>query len=83
MNDKIFVEDIVKHITLKHGYTLTHNHTVIKELFNQVNRHLNDNKSIDIPLFGIMFSKRCVRFGKEQTFFYITKHKKRQLRKRK
>ena len=80
MKEKINQNDIVTHVTLKVGNTVTHNQEVIDEFFEQLKRHLNADRVVVIPDFGKLFSNKIVMRGEEQIFFYITKT--RQFRKR-
>lgn len=78
--DKIEKADIVFHLTKKVGNTLTHNERVVNEFFMQVVRHLNEGKSINIPYFGILYSKILNRHGTDQTMYYVKKNKAKRKR---
>lgn len=82
VKEKILKKEIVTHVTLKVGNTVTHNEEVINEFFAQLKRHLHANRVVIISEFGKFSSNTCVMRGEEQTFFYITKLKPRQVRKR-
>ena len=77
---KIEKADIVFHLTKKVGNTLTHNEQVVNEFFTQVVRHLHEGKSINIPYFGVLYSKILNRHGVDQTMYYIKKNKAKRKR---